>query len=177
MKYFFISLDKLYTDAPAIENWSDIIDIRNIEMEKSHILSDRISLPIRSNLHTTFTDIISFPFLLVTEEFQKMIKLYEPLTPFKEVILLDGKNKLSELYYMPILERIDCLTADSVYNLDKSVIKRGVIDPAKTKDKAIFWLDGVNGTYTVVRLDLIESVLRRAGRGIALKELELKEED
>lgn len=32
------------------------------------------------------------------------------------------------------------------------------------------WLGGTSGIYTVVRLDLVESLLRRGVRGISLKE-------
>ena len=63
----------------------------------------------------------------------------------------------------------------SEYNLDKSVIKKGVIDYGKTEGKAIFRLKGFGHYYMVGRLDLVESILKRKVRGIGLKELEVWE--
>ena len=42
-----------------------------------------------------------------------VIKMYEPTTQFKEIILLDRKNATSEIYYIPLLEHCDCLAPES----------------------------------------------------------------
>ena len=76
-----------------------------------------------------------------------------------------------EQYYIPELLIIDCLDKSTIYNLDKSVIKEGVIDTNKLLDKAIFRIGNIKTTNIVVRMDLVEAMLKRDYRGFTLREL------
>ena len=48
-----------------------------------------------------------------------------------------------------------------------------MLDYDKIKDYSLFQISGVKNIYTVIRLDLLESILRRGGRGIAISPVEL----
>ena len=52
--------------------------------------------------------------------------MYEPYIPYKEIILLDQKFQRMEVYYLPILEEVDCLHEKSEYNLDPETSGNGL---------------------------------------------------
>ena len=112
MRYFLLKTDPKYNTSPVIENWYPKIDVRLIRKETGHKLPKRELLFIQSNPDTIFTDIIDFPFFLGTKMVRDVIKMYEPTTQFKEIILLDRKNATSEIYYIPLLEHCDCLAPE-----------------------------------------------------------------
>lgn len=173
MRFFILKTDKQFDTAPNILNWYPVVDTRFIRRGSSHRLPKRELLYIRSNPNTVFTDVIHRPFFLGTSVVRDVIKMYEPVTPFKELVLLDRENALTEVYYLPILEHCDCLAPQSELNMDRSVIKRAVIDMDAVGDKSIFYIDRVSSLYVVARLDLVESLLRRSVRGMGLEPVDI----
>ena len=169
VRYFLLKTDPQYNTAPVIENWYPTIDLRLIHKDSAHNLPNRELLFIRPNPDTVFTDILHSPFFLSTNKIQNVIKMYEPATRFKEIVLLDRTYAKSELYYLPILEHCDCISPKSDLTMDRSSIKRAVLDLNKIGDRSIFYLDGVRTLYTVVRLDVAESILRRNVCGVGLE--------
>lgn len=172
MKYFLIKTDTLYTDIPDIKNWFTVFDKRDIDNETSYKIPNRLLLQILPNKKTIFTDVLSFPYFMVTEKLKDVIKMYEPTTIFKEIILLDSKNGLSKAYYLPILNKVDCLSEKSELTLDKSSIINAVLDLEKVKDNCIFKISSVKDSFYVIRLDMAESFLRRGAKGIGLTDVE-----
>ncbi len=166
MEYYLILAD---TDIPITESPFDIWDIKQ---ERAHNLPGRELLFFHGNSYTTFNDILFQPFLLVSEKIQSVIALYEPDTVFTEIVLMDTFNELAELYFCPELHEVDCLTEQSQFNPERSVIKKAVIDISKIGDKKVFSLAGVQGFHVVGRRDFIESVLRRDIRGLMLFPIE-----
>ena len=173
MRYFLMEQDEDCIDAPSIINWYDKLDVRKIERGLSGQLPQRVLLDIRENASTVFTDIISTPFLLYSKKVKDSVHIYEPKMPDKQIVLLDSTNHLTELYFMPILERFDCLSDKSELSRDGSVVLRAILDEAQLPDRSIFKLGGTSGVYTIVRLDLAESMLRRGVRGVSLKEVDV----
>ncbi len=172
MEYYLIKADADYSDVPVVVNWFDRIDVRDMKRNRAYRLPERELLFLYNNPYTTFTDILFRPFLLVSEKMQEVISLYEPDTIFKEVVLLDTANELAELYYCPVLHEMDCLTEESEFNPDRSVIKKAVLNVSRIEDKSVFLLAGVQGAHIVGRLDFIESILRRDIRGLTLIPIE-----
>lgn len=177
MKFYILETDASYTNCPRIKKWFGRIDHRDLNLHDAHKIPYRQLFMIHESETTVFTSIVDKPFPLVSAEVKEVFDMYEPYIPYKEIILLDQKFQRMEVYYLPILEEVDCLHEKSEYNLDKSVIKKGVIDYGKTEGKAIFRLKGFGHYYMVGRLDLVESILKRNVRGIGLKELEVWEEE
>lgn len=173
MQYFIIECDERYVDSPNIINWFMKIDIRNINKDNSYKLSKRMVLKVTPNKNITFTDIITKPFLLVSNNFKKIIDIYEPKIIYKQVALLDQENEKTELYHLPILPKVECLNIKSRFNQDRSIIKEAVLDYDKIKEYSLFQISGIKNIYTVIRLDLLESILRRGGSGIAISAVEL----
>lgn len=172
MRYFILENPRNCSKLPDVVNWYSIIDVRNILREKAYLLPRRELLYIRSATDLIWADVICKPFLLLSEMIHDVLIKYEPKTLFRQIILLDEKNAESGTYFLPILEQIDCLHESSELNLDKSVIKKAVLDLSKVGDASFFWIKTVKSTYTVARLDFVESILRRGAQGISLIPLE-----
>lgn len=169
MQYFILKLHPAFTHAPNIINWYNVFDVRKIHPETAEQIPYRNLLEIRPDEAIIFTDIITSPYLLVSTLVKKVLTVYEPLLEYKDVVVLDKVNKQYALYYLPILETVDCLHHTSLFNLDHSIIKKAVFDRQKTEDKSIFRIGGVKDTYIAIRLDLAESLLRRKATGIHLE--------
>ena len=169
MKYFLISKDKNFTTAPDIINWYKDITFRN---EKNlHKLKNRTVFNIKPEKNIIWTDIISIPNFFVSQKIKDIIEKYDKKIKFKQVILLDKENANAEVYYLPLLDFIECLSNESI--VARNTIKKCILKKDAIKDKVIFRIGDVNKRYIVVRLDLIESILRRDTRGIKLEEIEV----
>lgn len=168
MKYFLIRTNPQFSTAPEIIDWFKQIDRRKIRLGQSFEVENRQLFFIKESSGTVFVDVLSFPFFMVTEVLKDTILMYEPRTIFKEIVLLDQKYAKTCTYYLPILEYIDCLDAASKLTRDRSTVLEAVIDLEKVGDHSIFYLEGVGNLYTVARLDIVESFLRRGAIGIDL---------
>lgn len=166
MNYFLLESDPLYTDAPTLRDWSGKIDRSCIMPGKSHQIPARMILDIFPNPHMVFTDIIDFPFLLLSKTCMDVIKFYEPQVISKQIILLDAENRQKQTYYLPILPHLDCLAEESILSPDRSELKEGILDAGRIGRDGIFYIAGLSPFYTVVRLDVLESMLKRGTRGI-----------
>lgn len=172
MKYFLLETMKNFTDAPQVRDWYKTIEVRNLTPERFSLLPKRTLFFVTPNPNLVFVDILSTPFFMVTKEFIKVLKLYEPDLPTRQAVLLDPESGLSEVYYIPSLKVLNCLSPASVLNMDKSVIKKAVLDYETVKNLTIFKIGDVKNSYIVVRMDAAESILKRTPRGAALVELE-----
>lgn len=170
--YFLLREDQTYSDAPYLLNWYSLINKKHIHTSRAYMLPKRTLLFLEKNPHVVFTDVLTKPLFLISEAFQQLLEIYEPAVQYKDVVLLDRKSALSCLYYLPILHEVDCLNERSTFNLDRSVIKSAVLEAEKIKHYSIFRIGGLPSTNIVVRLDLVESALRRGMRGFSLQPVE-----
>ncbi|GFI04272.1 hypothetical protein IMSAGC005_03124 [Lachnospiraceae bacterium] len=177
MKFFILGTDEIFTNYPKLKSWFGKIDDRKFNFHDAYKIPKRQILAIDESENTVFTSIVDRPFPMVSAEVKAVFDMYDSHIIYKEVVLLDGKNEKAGIYYIPILPEVDCLDESSVFNLNKSLLKRGVIDYERTEGKAIFRLAGVGHYYMVGRLDLVESILKRNVIGIGLNELEVKEQE
>ncbi len=153
-------------------DWSGKIDPREIRPGHSHKLPGRQILDIRPNPHLVFIDVISSPFLLLSKRCMEVVTIYEPQAISKQIILLDMETPQKKTYFLPILKQIPCLAGGSEWNRDKSVLFKGIINLEPVGDTSIFQLADMKKIYTAVRLDLLESMLKRGARGIGITPLE-----
>lgn len=72
-----------------------------------------------------------------------------------------------------IFQEIECLSEKSELNLNKTVVKKIILDKEKIKNKKIFKIKESLKTLVVIRLDVAESLLRREFKGMCLERLEI----
>ncbi|MFI3212248.1 MAG: hypothetical protein R3Y24_02805 [Eubacteriales bacterium] len=174
MNYYLLESDPLYKEMPYIKSLSKDFDLNNIRSAQSHKLPDISIAYIYENPDTNFIDIVSSPFLLCSDLCMKVIKIYEPYIISKKISLLDTTNKIMRTYDLPILPRLNCLTENSEFNLDKSVIKYAELDLIKVKHHSIFHIADAKNMYTVIRLDMLESMLKRGAKGLSITKLDTR---
>lgn len=172
MNYFLMHSDSRYVDSPEFLDWREKIDPRNIRPGYSQKIARRQILNIRPNPHTVFIDVISSPFLLLSKKCMEVVTPYEPQIISKQIILLDMETPQRETYFLPILKQIQCLAEGSEWNLNKSVLFKGVINLDAIGDTSIFQLADMKKIYTVVRMDMLESMLKRGARGKGITPLQ-----
>lgn len=171
MKYFLLKTDPQFHNIPQIQDWFDKIDRRNIRMGESYKIENRQMFFIENNPQIIFPDVLSFPFFMVTEVLRDVILAYEPKTIFKEIVLLEQESAKTCTYFMPILDYIDCLAPSSILTKDRSTIIDAVLDLEKLNGQSIFYIASVGNLYTVARLDIVESFLRRGAIALGLMEV------
>lgn len=171
MKYFLIREDERISRRPHMINIHEKIDVRDVCKEGAYKLPRRELVFVKSE--TVFTDVVSEPFFLVSEKLKKVIIMYEPRTPLKELILLDRESAAAETYYLPIFEEVTCLADKTEFNPAHTALKKIVLKHDVVSNKAIFKIAGVAGHYVIGNLDIVESFLKRECLGISLTEVEI----
>ena len=165
MKYFEIVDAPEHKYAPKLKNWYGKIDVRDICINRYPDLPERELFVIESSEKTIFTDIILFPFLLLSSNVMNVIKMYRERCFYREVILIDQLNRKSELYYLPVFDET------------KKILIRDREEVSQEKKinltKNIFWIQDSFKRHTIISLDLAESLLRREVTGLGIKEINL----
>ena len=173
MDYFLLKQDEEYTNAPRLMDVFKNMDVRNINLLNAHKIEEIVIYNFKCDNETEFLDIIDRNLFLISEEMKKIIEKYDSEIIFKTIPLIDLPHGRQENYYMPIFEEIDCLSESSEFNLNKTVVKKIVLDKEKIKNKKIFKIKESSKILIVARLDVAESLLRREFKGMCLERLEI----
>ena len=120
---------------------------------------------IESSEKTIFTDIILFPFLLLSPNVMDVIKMYRERCFCREVILLDQLNGKSEVYYLPVFDETEKFL---IRNREDLMQEEEV-----NLKKEIFWIRDSFKRHTIISLELAESLVRREITGLGIKEIKL----
>lgn len=167
-----MELDKEYVNAVRIKNWFKNPQIRNILEKKYDAVEENLFFYVEQKEIIDFTDIILHPFFLLAERVKEAVLAFLPNLIVKNVYLFDEKKGEAKEYFLPCLDVVDCLTEDSRYNRDRSILEKAVLDKGKIGDRALFSLKGPKNNYIVARLDLIEVLIGYRLRGMKWTEAE-----
>lgn len=162
MKYFLIHAEEEANPIPVITNWHNKININYIKKGMAYNIPKWTILEIKNNSETIFTDILSYPFFIVSEMVKEVIEFYDSTMEWKRLILFDKLNQVNQLYYLPILEEINLFEKENKEHL--------MLSMEQEKNLPVFKVNKRKNSGIVVRLDLIESILRRNPIGISLTE-------
>lgn len=171
MEYFLLKQDERYTNTPRILDITNKIDFRNINLVNAHKIEDIIICNVKCDEETRFLDVLDSQRFLISENMKKILEKFNEKIVFKTVPLIDLYNKRQENYYLPIFEEVEALSERAEFNLDKTIVKKIVLDNKKIQGKKIFQIKESVKPLIVVRLDVAESLLRRRFKGIRLEEL------
>ena len=173
MDYFLLKQDEEYINTPKLLDVFNSIDVRNINLLNAHKIEDILIFNVNCDDRTEFLDILDRNLFLISEGMKKIIEKYDSRIIFKIIPLIDLAHERQENYYMPIFEDLECLSEKAELNLNKTVVKKIILDNQKIKGKKIFKIKESVKNLIVVRLDVAESLLRREFKGICLERLEL----
>lgn len=173
MDYFLLKQDKRYSNPPQILNLFKTIDIRNLNLLRADNIPDNQVLFVKESENNEYLDTIDTQIFLVSKNMKKILEKYSLNIIFKMTGLIERESQKQNIYYLPIFEEIEALSEDSEFNLNKTVVKKIILDEEKIKDKKIFKIKESDKTLIVVRLDVAESILRREFTGVFLERLEV----
>ena len=174
MEYFLLEQDMRYNYIPQIDDFYSQFMRRDFSKSRCNKIPNKNVVFCYSEKPVEKLDVLDRQCFLISESVKQVFGLYEPTMKFKMFCIINNLRMEYYNYFVPILEELDCLSADSETNSDKSVIKRMILDSKKTGSHAIFKIAGINTDKVVVRLDVTESLLRRKCKGIQLKSIEMK---
>ena len=172
MDYFLLKQDKRYSNTPQIIDLFNNINTRALNLLRADNIEDNNCIYVKSSDNIDYLDILDTQIFLISKELKKILEKYNRNIIFKMLILIDYEKKEQNVYYIPIFEEIEALSEKSEFNLNKTIVKKIVLDEKKIKNKKIFKIKESDKTLIVVRLDTAESLLRRDFKGIALERLE-----
>ena len=175
MGYFLIKSDPEYTDAPRLVGLNEKLDPTHFYTNQSHLIPMRTLVRISEYENTVFTDYLYQSIPLFSQRAMKSVLMFDDDFIRKEVILADFKNSQDEMYYLPFFPRFSSevvLEPSSPYALERYVVT------AALKLKLpyllpVFFVFWQGRCLTVMRLDIVESMLRNGCKGFMLKEAEV----
>ncbi|MBN1046986.1 hypothetical protein JW813_08255 [Clostridium botulinum] len=174
MDYFLLKQDERYTNTPRLKDIFHKINTRNIDRLNAHKIDDVIIFQVTAEERCEYLDVLDKQLFLISEKMMKIICKYDTDIVFKILPLIDSKRHTQENYYLPIFEDIEALDEKSEFNLNRTIVKKIVLNKKKIEGKKIFRIKESEKTLIVVRLDVAESLLRRKPRGISLERLEVE---
>jgi hypothetical protein len=174
MDYFLLNQDERYTNTPRLIDVFKNINIKNLNLPNAHKIEDIIIFQVSADDGCEFLDILDSQLFLISEDLKKIIEKYDRNILFKTLVLIDSLRDRQENYSLPICEEIECLSYKSELNLNKTVVKKIVLDKEKIEGKKFFKIKESSKPLVVIRLDVAESLLRRDFRGIKLERLQVE---
>ncbi len=169
MDFFITEVDENYT-APSLVGWYGIIDKKTLIRKKIYQLPKHLLFTVEKHMQMVFTDVITVPCFMVSEMVRDIIRKYDPSVWFLRIILYDKEHKRSMAYYIPYLEQIEYKE-----QIDEKVRSNRHISIQKEDIKEKVILEIVKGFRfkVIMRMDLVESVLRREAVGIGLRKIDI----
>lgn len=169
MKYFITEVSKNYM-APLPTDWFGIIDRKTLSLKKIYQMPKHLMIPVEKRMQTVFTDILTFPCFMVSEMVRDVIKQYDSSLYFLRIILYDKEHKKSMAYYIPDLKQIKFAEKRDtvVHNIRHISVQQEDI-----KEKVIVEISNGISFHVIMRMDLVESILRREAIGIGLRKIDI----
>ena len=168
---FFLTETNTRNRLPYGINANRAVDVRYANRKSSYRIPNCCVVDMKTPSEVFFPDIITEPFLMVSREVAEVIEMYTPGTIFKTIYLLETESEINATYFMPFVEEVECLSEQTKKSRGGTELLDIVLRTEAVADKPIFRVAGYTHAYLIVRLDAIESMLRRGIRGITLKEL------
>ena len=133
---------------------------------------------IQGQLNTLFpemlTDYIAEPYPIISDDFLKVIQIYQPKLSHKFVTLENPQTKEMLHYWALQPQLLDCLHPETKHN-DKQEIEELVLKAAHVRYHHFFALRGLKEGQWIASLEVMESLLRRGLNGFTGKAIVVKE--
>lgn len=172
MKYFLIETDDK-NRIPYNINKNHAIDIRMLNKNDFDRLPMWNIVEMDFPQEGFFPDMISSPFLLLSETYLKTIMMYHADVLFKGIKLWHKESGINATYMLTVLYETDCMSDKTQFNSVGNRILKLVLDKEKVSSKAVFRFKKCDKNGIIGRMDFVESILRRGIKGIKLTEIEV----
>jgi hypothetical protein len=175
MDYFLLKQDERYTNTPRLIDIFNKLDVRNINLLKAHKIEDIIVFKVKTSDGSEFLDILDNQLFLISKPMKEIIEKYDSGIIFKTLALIDKPNNKQKNYYLPIIEELEALSEAAELNLNKTVVRKLILNREKIREKKVFKIKESLRSLIIVRLEVAESLLRRNFKGIKLERVEVRD--
>jgi hypothetical protein len=173
LKYFIVRQDAQMNDIVQAVNGQDGVDATHIRQEKAHLIRRRTLLMCKSSQNLIFPDLLTTPFLMFSARLRQVASIYQKDIPYKEIVLLEQEHAITSLYFLPILPIVDCVTNPYHTYEGMRADRKPVLDYSKCKNLSVFKFEDLRMMYTVMSLELLESILIRKCIGLTFEQIQM----
>ncbi|ERI10666.1 hypothetical protein [Aneurinibacillus aneurinilyticus] len=163
MEYFIVRQDQSITN-PIIPLKTDLDD---------NFVCSSVFGEVVEKENAVYLDYLDKPRRIVSEDLKKLFSKYEDNLDFTAIVFTDVKKGTQRVYWIMDIVEKNCISHETTYYPDGR-IKELVINPKKVELDCIFQVDSKMETFTIVNLDVAESMLRRPLFGIQLQRVKLE---
>lgn len=170
MKYYHMYQDKRIKNCVRLRDFptDESVDFTKEDADK---LRESTIIYTTNDKEVTYPSLLEAPIIMVEQEVQKVITMYDDTVIFKSVAIINKEENTQESYKVMLLDRIDCLHEMTEYRKDQS-IQKIVLDSKKIGKLKIFQIQGTKRKDIIIAMDIAESLLRRHVLGIRYEEIE-----
>ena len=172
MKYYMLQQDTKEAEVPRVVNWFQNINVEIMRPGRYEEIPKVTVLETRTATNTKYKELVCHPVFLLPKEAGKLLKAFEPGMEFRDVILWDRTKHKNHKYVFPLLWEYDCLSAESVWNYNHTVLEKAVLKESEIPDCVLFMPKGVIERTVFAREDFVEALLQNEFLGFKWKELE-----
>lgn len=167
MRYYLVKkLEEIRI--PDIKNFNQVIKYRAFEENRPQVMPHR-TVCVLNNSCDLGTILLS-PFPLFHSETKKSLDLFLWDYRYREFIFLDQKKSISELYYLPFFLRI----SGNITRKEETGDRILKLHSEWTEDIPIIYLEEERKLQIVIRLDLLESLMRKGLCGVELVPVQIQ---
>ncbi len=153
MRYFIMRQHPFFSERFRLNEWQEKINPKWLCFQDFYKTPRRCVLTASIGENVPFPDIVTAPFLLLSNLMMDVVKIYSEPIYKRDVIIINEQNLESKQYYLSMLESVG----------------QGRI---LWEDSNLFYIDIENHKEIVVSQDFAESILRRGIIGIDLEEID-----
>lgn len=153
MRYFIMRQHLFFSERFRLNEWQEKINPKWLCFQDFYKTPRRCVLTASIGENVPFPDIVTAPFLLLSNLMMDVVKIYSEPIYKRDVIIINEQNLESKQYYLSMLESVG----------------QGRI---LWEDSNLFYIDIENHKEIVVSQDFAESILRRGTIGIDLEEID-----
>lgn len=161
----------MFKDGPIIK--SIPLDRRLICKEEFYQIPKRQIVSMTTNEETLFSDLISQPFLMISEMIMSVIQMYGDIVLKRDIVFVDSKSEVIKRYFIVLFEKVKCNNIET--KTDRGRIIYIIRQGQPLKERNIFEVEIDKKREIIINLDLAESILRRDAFGIDLEAVEVYE--
>ncbi len=167
MEYFSITQMKDIDNAVELHIETDKFYERQqvLKIEDADKILDSTVMYVTTNKNNFYSDLIDTPIFLISDGVKEVLGVYTDDLVFKCVTLTDFYQKKQEIYWLTLIEEVECISSETTFKKD-GTLKELVLDKNKIDGKKIFRVAGVKEKIVIMDYDICESLLRRDFGGI-----------
>ena len=172
MKYFIMTQDKRLRNVVKLKDFPTDQEADFDSSYKDQV-NDNTVLHTVEKENSLYPDVLLAPLYMVEDKIYRVATMYEETLIFKKVSLVNMERSTRKSYWLPLLDRVDCLHSESRFYQDQSV-EHLVLDKEKVRGREMFKIAGIAPNWVVVSMNIAESVLRRDCFGVRFEEIEVR---